>query len=110
MATNNQILKEIYTARWKNQPDDQVHLSYKDFEKILLRSGLYKSKPSCQTAWIRIGGEDCIVAERDSDHFDRKAYVVDLHYLRIILGDLRIDEIKKTKKIKTKILAEEGCE
>lgn len=92
MANIAEILSAVYDAYMSGMPkapNKTKTVTYKDFKRCLLESGIYVSDPSIRNAWIRIGRHYTIVRESPGtrDHPELRSYTFDLMMLAEFLGE-----------------------
>ena len=103
MATNTQILSAVYDAYMRDMakaPNVTKVVSYKDFKKAILESGIYVSDPSIRNAWTRIGTSFCIVGTSPGtrDHPEHRTYTFNVLYTAEILGEVAYTPGKAREK------------
>ena len=103
MATIVQILSAVYDAYMSTMakaPNVRRTITYKDFKKAILESGIYVSDPSIRNAWTRIGSSYCIVnaGPGTREHPELRTYTFNVLYLAEILGEVAITPGKAREK------------
>lgn len=103
MATNAEILSAVYDAFMRNAakaPNVKKTVSYKDFKRVILESGIYVSDPSIRNAWTRIGSSYCIVGSSPGtrEHPEQRTYTFNVLYTAEILGEVAYTPEKAREK------------
>lgn len=71
------ILMPLYRAH-RNQPVDEVNVSFEDFSELLKEADVYTSASSIKTAWSRVRGSEYCT----SKSIDGKTLVIDISDFR----------------------------
>lgn len=103
MATNTEILSAVYDSYFESltkAPNKTKTVTYKDFKKCLLESGIYVSDPSIRNAWLRIGKHYTIIRESPGtrEHPELRSYTFDVMMLTEFLGEMAYTPGKAREK------------